>query len=114
MTNSDGLNVNVNIPVYEASIIRDSDSLWDRIDSLIRKCPVASSTGGYRFLMQGQSEPSSTLSYVTCEYRGIDEVDAESVQIFWTSTDLNPTIDVWNSDREWPILNTDEVKVHGE
>lgn len=113
MTNRDAVNVNVRIPVYEASIIRDSDSLWEQIDSLVRECPIASSSGGYRFVPNDR-EMDEMRSFVSCEYRGISEVDAESVRIFWTSTDLNAVIDVWDSEMDWPILNTDEVKVHGE
>lgn len=114
MSSENTMNVTVKIPVCEPSIIKDSDSLWDRIQNLVTKCPIASFSSGLCFYLDEKSQSQSSFPHVTCEYKELSEEDVENVQIFWTSSGMNATVDVWDSDREWPILNPEEVKVHGE
>jgi hypothetical protein len=107
-------NVTVKIPVLEPLVIKDSESLWSRIQNLISKCPVANFSSGLCFYRDRDSDNHTSFSHVTCEYKDLSEGDMESVRIFWSSSDMNAELDVWDSDRAWPILNTEEVKVYGE
>lgn len=99
--------VTVKIAVQEPTISYEEDTQWARLEHLAGKCPVPYSSCGYMF------EPS-TREY---NYHNVTSEDAELVRVYWTQSEIEigecPIVDIWDSDDEYPVLDTDGIEVRG-
>lgn len=102
-------NLKIKIYVDEPTLSYEKHTQWERLEKLAGKCPVPHFSTGY--CLQKIDSPKSYRDYC---YSNLSEEQLDMVRVYWQSSEIETDIEIWDSEVDWPILNSDLIKIEND